>query len=237
MSGQPIDTAAIGQAEEWRDIPGFPGYQVSNLGGVRGCRPRNGKGPSLNFWRPLKQGRASKGHLFVTLATGQKGGGKRRFVHRLVLEAFVGPCPPGMQARHVWTNDPTENHLDNLAWGTPTDDAADQDRHGTRRRGSQTAVAKLTEAEVLEMRRAWVDGASLTSLARRFGINYGTVWDICHGLTWTHVEVLQPTEKTRYVNRVKGKNQHRRRDERGQLLPGERKRDIRRRERAAAESG
>ena len=94
-----------------------PGYFVSDDGSVWSAfRGR---------WRRLKPHPQSRGHCTVDL-------GKRntRFVHRLVLEAFVGPCPDGMECRHLDGN-PGNNRLENLAWGTPKENAADSIRHGT----------------------------------------------------------------------------------------------------------
>ena len=58
--------------------------------------------------------------------------GRRRLykVHRLVLEAFVGPCPEGQEARHL-DGDRLNNALENLAWGTRSENAQDRTVHGT----------------------------------------------------------------------------------------------------------
>src|SRR5699024_6464865 len=50
-------------------------------------------------------------------------------VHRLVLEAFVGPCPDGMEACH-WDDDKTNNHVSNLRWATQSDNMHDRVRNG-----------------------------------------------------------------------------------------------------------
>lgn len=119
---RPIDV------EEWRPVPGFPGYEVSSRGRVRsvsriiavvGQSPRVRQGQNL-ICRPGKVG-------YPTVVLGR---GNRRLVHRLVLEAFVGPCPPGMEACH---NDGTRtnNHVDNLRWGTRQENVLDRyHRHG-----------------------------------------------------------------------------------------------------------
>ncbi len=44
--------------------------------------------------------------------------GKIRYVHRLVLETFIGPCPDGMWARHL-NSIKSDNRLENLEWNTP----------------------------------------------------------------------------------------------------------------------
>lgn len=58
----------------------------------------------------------------------------RAYVHILVAGAFHGPCPEGMQVRHL-DHDKSNNHKDNLAYGTPSENAQDRVRagnHGSR---------------------------------------------------------------------------------------------------------
>lgn len=56
--------------------------------------------------------------------------GSRSFlVHRLVLGAFVGPCPAGMECRHL-NGDSTDNRVENLAWGTHVENVKDVIAHG-----------------------------------------------------------------------------------------------------------
>jgi len=117
--------------EEFRPVVGFEGrYEVSNLGRVRSLPHiqlgRNGK-PIKRLGRILRPGRHNKhGHVSVVL-----GRGNTRQVHRLVLEAFVGPCPPGEETCHDPDPDPTNNRLDNLRWGTRSDNINDAVGHGT----------------------------------------------------------------------------------------------------------
>lgn len=83
----------------------------------------------LGMWREMSlfqrtKGLSGKTHLCVPL-----GWGNVWFVHRLVLETFVGPMPQGLQVRHL-DGDPKNNHLVNLAYGSAKENAADRDRHG-----------------------------------------------------------------------------------------------------------
>ena len=108
-------------------------------------------------------------------------------VHRLVLEAFVGPCPPGCETRHLNGN-PADNRLCNLAWGTHRENAADKVRHGTAPRGERNPSAKLTEADVREVRTLVEQGYTQRDIADRFDV--GPI-AICHIVTrkaWKHVE-------------------------------------------------
>lgn len=52
-----------------------------------------------------------------------------RYVHQLVLEAFVGPRPEGMEACH-WNDVCTDNRLENLRWDTTSANRHDQVRNG-----------------------------------------------------------------------------------------------------------
>lgn len=107
--------------EQWRPVLGFENlYQVSNHGRVWSHHKH--KLLALSSKHP------KTGHLYVSLHPGD-GTRKMCKVHRLVLEAFVGPCPEGQQGRHL--NDISDdNRLKNLLWGTPRDNAHDKIRNG-----------------------------------------------------------------------------------------------------------
>jgi hypothetical protein len=109
---------------EWRSVVGYEGfYEVSNEGHVRSLRRYRCAG------RVLHPAPDKDGYLTVSLC--RLGIAKTRFVHHLVLEAFVGLRPPGAQARHL--NDfPWENRLENLAWGTRAENLDDYHRNGRR---------------------------------------------------------------------------------------------------------
>lgn len=95
--------------ELWRPIPGFEGtYEVSNEGQVRRLRPSRGTRPG-RILRWQSNGVYPK----VCLSLGSKV--VQKYVHHLVLESFVGPCPPGHTASHVDDN-PWNNELVNLRW-------------------------------------------------------------------------------------------------------------------------
>jgi hypothetical protein len=108
---------------EKRDIPGFPGYKVDRTGNIYGVR--SGRLiPSKN-----------KGYLQITLRfrPDPTGGliSRTRWIHGLVLVTFVGQKPTkSHQARHLDGNS-VNNHIDNLCWGTPKENATDKIRHGT----------------------------------------------------------------------------------------------------------
>ena len=120
------------QVEVWRDIPGYEGhYQVSDHGRVRSLDrkvPNKGYGGTmLRRGRVLSMVADHKGYLLVRIFL--KGVRKRARVHRLVLEAFIGPCPDGMECCHN-DGDPSNNHISNLRWDTRINNRQDAIRHG-----------------------------------------------------------------------------------------------------------
>lgn len=114
--------------ETWLPIPGYEGaYEVSNQGRVRsldrldaGGRRRTGKLRSLT--------RQPSGHFTVALRVNRV---RQTFlVHHLVLLAFIGPRPDGMEGCH-WDDNPANNHLANLRWDTRSANVRDSVRNGT----------------------------------------------------------------------------------------------------------
>lgn len=122
------------RSETWRPIPGLEGrYDVSDFGRIRSWIP-NGSAP-----RPLIMAATTKGtrgHLMVrpVFADGSR---PSMLVHRAVLATFVGPCPEGMEVRHL-DGDPTNNHLSNLRYGTHSENELDKVLHGVHRNASKT---------------------------------------------------------------------------------------------------
>lgn len=103
--------------EEWRPLAGYNGkYEVSSLGVVRSyyTNPCTKRTTLIT----LKPGANKSGHLFLYL-----GRGNKQYVHRLVLETFIGPCPPGLECLHA-DDVPSHNWKNNLSWGTRKENVA-----------------------------------------------------------------------------------------------------------------
>src|SRR5262245_55882735 len=97
--------------ETWRPVVGFSGYEISDAGRVKSLARRNLQG-AMRRERILRTDRLC-GYLLVRLA--RDGIKHPRLVHRLVLEAFVGVCPAGLQTRHL-NSIRDDNRLENLCW-------------------------------------------------------------------------------------------------------------------------
>jgi hypothetical protein len=172
---------------ERRPIADFDGYYVDTEGGVWGNRPHP-TNPDGEM-RLIKPCAGEFGHLFVGLCH-ERHGRKTRFVHRLVLEAFVGPCPDGMEGCHNDGN-PANNRLDNLRWDTPSANYADRYKHGTHLLGTRNGNAKLSEEDVRTMfdlrRRGW----EVREIGKRFGITKGYASKILCGRSWKHLGLFK----------------------------------------------
>lgn len=170
----------------YRDVPDFPGYRVGDDGSVWCNLSRNGKGPGGGAWRRLRPRSMPRGYLSVTLR--KNGSGVRFLVHRLVLTAFVGPCPDGMEACHFPDRDPSNCRLANLRWATHAANMADKIDHGTDTRGDNHPLAKLTSGQVLEIRSLYGSGLySHGDLAKRFGVDRETIGSITRRESWRHL--------------------------------------------------
>lgn len=178
-------------AEEWRAVVGFDGYEVSNYGGVRSfLRDPSG--------RPIAQHPAHRlGYLGVNLWRG--GRAHPRKTHRLVAEAFIGPCPPGFECGHRDGN-PTNNVAWNLAWITKAENGRDRVRHGRVRRGTKHQFAKLDDAAVFDIRVRSAAGERQVDIAKRYEIDRSVVSMIATGKLWSHVggPTRAPLKSRRY---------------------------------------
>lgn len=202
--------------EEWKDIPGFPGYEASSLGRIRSWLIANGRPGRSAHPRILKPGPGRSGGKKVTLV---RSNGPRRSapVHQLVLEAFVGPRPAGMECCHFPDRDRSNNRLSNIRWDTKLANAADREIHGTTARGEkngahtkpwrrasgkrQGAYTKpecvlrgsrhgrslVNENDVRDIRAARAAGEKLRRIAEKYGVHVSTIHLICKRRNWGHV--------------------------------------------------
>jgi hypothetical protein len=164
----------------YRKVKGFLTYRVGDDGSVwsfwRGCGP----------WKKLRTTLQTKsGHLSVALYLN----GKRTdvSVHALVLTAFRGPCPEGMEGCHFPDRNPANNALTNLRWDTSKGNQADRIKHGTTNRGERCGMSKLTSNQVLDIRRRVAEGQTYKKVAGIYKIARNTVSNIVTRKRWGHL--------------------------------------------------
>lgn len=177
--------------EEWRDVAGTDGkYQVSNMGRVKSfkripaalLKPNNN---GDNYWQ-----------------VNFRVNGKRRslLVHRLVMLAFAPiDNPDDFEVDHLDANE-ANCALSNLEWVTTRENTIRAYQSGrpkdkSKTMGSGHHLTKLTNADVLHIRRACEEGGrgTRTLLAKQYGVNKGTIDCIANGVTWKHL--LPATDK------------------------------------------
>jgi hypothetical protein len=154
---------------KWAPIHGFESlYEISFSGQVRST-----KGYSLSPWRNRN------GYWMISLS----GRGRRthRYIHRLMLESFIGPAPSRRHTACHNDGDKSNNHLSNLRWDTRLANHLDKKRHGTFQAGENHGMAKLSEADVAAIRASSTPGVEL---AARFGVTPTTISHIRRGRTW-----------------------------------------------------
>lgn len=112
--------------EQWRPIPDWPTYEVSDQGRVRSAARAGSSGPRSRRLSTAKGGRAEN---YRRVMLTQRVNGKRRrrhaYLHHIVLEAFVGARPEGAVACHR-NDDGDDNALANLYWGSEEDNQLDK---------------------------------------------------------------------------------------------------------------
>jgi hypothetical protein len=168
---------------EWKVVVGFPDYVISDIGQIY----------SLKSKRLLSLHPRTDGYVNVGLRK-SKNERKRKFVHRLVYEAFVGPIPEGYEVNHkdeVKSNNALSNlelltHKQNMNYGTRTQRAKQgRDKWDTPikhqlRKLKGRAVLQYTLDGVLV--REWNTMAE----AQENGYHRNCISDCCNGRKKTH---------------------------------------------------
>lgn len=164
--------------EIWKSIKGFDKYLVSN------------KGRILSFYKNkngiyLKQTTANTGYYSVTLIS---NAGDKHFksVHRLVCIAFNGDPKKGLVVNHI-DGDRKNNNIKNLEWVTQAENVAHAKRSGKIRKGVNHPMSKLSEDDILEIRKLYSDGVRPTDLAKKYGCGYPHIWRIVKRKLWPHI--------------------------------------------------
>lgn len=128
--------------EVWHSVPGWENlYEVSNFGNVRSVTRTVPLGKSVKTVQgrvlsPQKFG--TKNHKRLAVKLSRNGEAKVRLVHHLVLEAFVGPRPPGLEGCHNNGN-PYDNRPENLRWDSRSANQLDAVKHGTHSEARRTS--------------------------------------------------------------------------------------------------
>lgn len=176
--------------EIWKPIAGFEGiYEISNLGRVKSLgRFRRAKGSAVIWMEERIKVPSSQREGYIAQHLYKEGRGYKRYVHRLTAEAFLENPEGKPQVNHIDGNK-LNNCADNLEWVTGSENcrhAIDSELYQTAR-GEATGTAKLTEADVVEIRRMAASGYLHREIASIFGVGRKAVTKIVNRQRWAHV--------------------------------------------------
>ena len=156
---------------------GYKKYKINKRGVIKSLKRKG--------WKRLVP--YTNKHGYPTVGLSKHGTTKKFRVNRLVLLAFRGPCPEGMQCRHL-NGIKDDNRIDNLKWGTPKRNQKDRIKHGTTYGGEDHHKAKLTEEIVLKIRKqSRPQERNGGVLARKYNVSISTIHLIVHHKIWRHV--------------------------------------------------
>lgn len=176
------DTTAV----EYRPVVGSDILYVGDDGSIWSSyrcpqRPVDMKDVPI-LCRKLKTGHCIAGYRSVVFQRDKTGKRVSKLVHRIVLEAFVGPCPDGMEGCHGPDSDKSNNRLSNLRWDTRTENNRDCEREGNH----SPKRSKLTITDIPVIRKKVSVGQSIVSIAKEFGVHPNTITAIKSGRNWTY---------------------------------------------------
>ena len=166
---------------DMKQIPNFPNYSITKGGRVWSHKPKKWLKPKLS-----SNGR----YLFVNL-------GRKHTcnIHRLVLETYVGPCPKGMECRHLNGNG-QDNRLENLCWGTRSENRQDSIQHGTQPKpwlgkyGEQSPTSKLSNYQRRMILYQYATGLfSQNELAQEYKICRSVINHLIIGRSWPFIDI------------------------------------------------
>ena len=160
--------------EIFKSIPKYEGlYEVSNFGRIK----------SLIKNKFLSLNKDKDGYLMCNLK------GKTFKVHRLVAQSFIPNIENFPCVMHLDDN-PSNNHFDNLNWGTYSHNNNDRKNKGRNNsaKGENHGAVKLNEQQVLEIRAKYIPHKyTAVMLANEYGVSLGCIYSIIYFKKWKHI--------------------------------------------------
>ena len=154
-----------------REIEDYPEYFISKNGNVYSSK-------SIKYLKPIKK---NTGYLYVFLYN--HNGGKKHYIHLLVLNAFKGKKISGYESRHLDGNC-QNNNIDNLEWGTSKQNIDDKWKHGTMPIPHESKFTKLKPENIPVIRELYQQGYSYSKIGRLFGTSHTTIKKIICEQRW-----------------------------------------------------
>lgn len=157
--------------EIFKQVPDYELYLCSNYGRVFSIK-------SEKFLKPTPD---KDGYLQV--AFHKNGKEKKAKVHRVVAELFIPNPDNKREVNHV-NGIKSDNRADNLEWCTRSENAIHAYKTGLMKSGEERYNAKLTAAQVLEIRAG---NLTTVELAKKFNVDGATISYIQRGKKYKNV--------------------------------------------------
>lgn len=146
-------------------------------------RTKTGKGARRHILCPLDV------HGRYNVALSVNGSAKKKFIHRLVAEAFLGPAPADKPVVNHKDGNPKNNILTNLEWASISENYA----HYQYQLGGKGLKLNLESAE--EIRRLYAIGNhKQIDLAKQFNVPQAHISRVIRGQTWVRAGTPIPKE-------------------------------------------
>lgn len=109
------------------------------------------------------------------------------YIHRIIAELFI-PNPENLPyVRHLDDN-PLNNSIENLAWGTNKDNVDDKIKNGNQLKGEEIVSSKLTKQQITEIREKYVPWkCTQEQLGKEYGVHASTISNIINNKQWNHI--------------------------------------------------
>lgn len=159
--------------EIWLSIPSYDGlYKISNTGKIKNKKNKILKTVIIN------------GYHFIRLFKNKKY--KQYSVSRLVLTVFDRPAKPREEAAHFPENNKNNNNINNLCWLTHKENEKHKIKHNTKLIGNKHGMSKLSENEILEIRKL-KNKLTHLKISKKFNISRQHVTAIINNIYWKHI--------------------------------------------------
>jgi len=165
--------------------PSFPNYSASNDGRVFSHFVKIKGGYRIDY-SVAHELAPYPDEGYLTVGITRDGEQRPVSVHQIVADAFFGPCPDGLEVRHL-NGVKTDNQSLNLAYGTQKENGEDRAVLGESARGERNGATSLTAAEVLEIRRRHAAGQNCGELARALSRPRSTIHAIVTRVSWKYL--------------------------------------------------
>ncbi len=158
------------------------------INGSEGFYTISDKGDVYSYFTPLikkLKTRLRRGYESLTLRLNEVR--KDYSIHVLVAEHFIGPRPDGFQVNHIDGNK-INNNVTNLEYVTQSENMKHAFRLGLQcNKGENHSQSKLTELDIIKIRRMRMKGFKNNEIAARFNVCVPTISKICNFKAWSHV--------------------------------------------------